>query len=327
MATFYIDTDSFETALSAYSDPGLTTKASDGYYSDGVIYRQQVSGVLYPPVSCPSCPVSCGTLVSVSTGDIGVYEISFDAGSGTGVVEVSFDPNSVTKGIRVEFDSVLYVTAITPDGPGGEGNKVFVGNSANDCGVEGSSFVLNVFKYANGAFVDTQEPRDVTAFPRNMHLSASDPGPVKILVPKPSSSPSEVKITVYVPCLDDTDFDIKVECPVSMTGFDADPSPQSNDGAACALGGSYGDTFYNFPIAGVAGVPSVGDIIYLDANGETLAGEGYYNFSLSGNSSAMYVNSLGEVETITACASTVFVSSSTEGEGIQSTIVSVTSIP
>jgi len=57
--TYYLDTPSLGTATVIYSDAALTTIADDGFYSDGIISRQQVGGVLLPQQTCPSCdPVS-----------------------------------------------------------------------------------------------------------------------------------------------------------------------------------------------------------------------------------------------------------------------------
>jgi hypothetical protein len=49
---YYIKTDSFQTATSLYLDANLTTKASDGFYSLGGIWRQQVGGVLSAISTC-----------------------------------------------------------------------------------------------------------------------------------------------------------------------------------------------------------------------------------------------------------------------------------
>ena len=58
-ATFYLDAPSLGSATVIYSDINLTIIAPDGFYSDGVIVRQQVSGVLLPQAICDSCtPVS-----------------------------------------------------------------------------------------------------------------------------------------------------------------------------------------------------------------------------------------------------------------------------
>jgi hypothetical protein len=53
--TFYLDTPSLSTATAIYSNPSMTALAPDGFYSDGTIVRQQSSGVLLPPSSCPNC--------------------------------------------------------------------------------------------------------------------------------------------------------------------------------------------------------------------------------------------------------------------------------
>ena len=54
-ATFYLDAPSLGSATIVYSNPTLTAVASDGFYSDGTIVREQDGGVLLPQASCPSC--------------------------------------------------------------------------------------------------------------------------------------------------------------------------------------------------------------------------------------------------------------------------------
>lgn len=52
---YYLDAPSFSAATKVYTDAALTTVAPDGYYSDQSISREQVSGVLLPQITCPSC--------------------------------------------------------------------------------------------------------------------------------------------------------------------------------------------------------------------------------------------------------------------------------
>ena len=54
VGTFYFDTNSFASATTIYDDAALTTVAQNGWYSDGTIVRQQISGVLYAAQSCSS---------------------------------------------------------------------------------------------------------------------------------------------------------------------------------------------------------------------------------------------------------------------------------
>lgn len=53
--TYYLDAPSFGSATAIYSDASLTTLAPNGFYSDGIISREQASGTLLPQVTCPSC--------------------------------------------------------------------------------------------------------------------------------------------------------------------------------------------------------------------------------------------------------------------------------
>jgi hypothetical protein len=53
---YYIDSSSFNTAVSVYTNQELTNKAPDGYYSIGGLYRKQVFGKLEGLLSCTSTP-------------------------------------------------------------------------------------------------------------------------------------------------------------------------------------------------------------------------------------------------------------------------------
>lgn len=311
MATFYTDNTDFTLASAVWSDSGLTTKASDGFYANGGIVREQSSGSLLPASDCAACPVACNTLVSVSTGQVGVYEISFTASAGTGVMAVLLDPNLAPKGIQAVYDNTIYTTVIA-DGVSVSGNsRTFVGKLSENCGLP-TSYNLPKYKYGASSFIDTGETVSFGVQQNALNLSDAAPANTYMLIPKTAAAPTEVKLTIYVTCPDDTDFDIEVECPLAMTGFSIDEASQNSDGEACALGASYGSTYYNYPLAGSVGTPAVGDVIFTDANGVTLAGAGYYNASVGGADSSILINSDGIVESITGCANSVFVTSDDE---------------
>ncbi|WP_296683605.1 hypothetical protein [Flavobacterium sp.] len=63
-STFYINSNSFITATSVYTDVTLSNKATDGYYSFGGIYRQQLFGKLLEPFNCDGSPISVDCVVS-----------------------------------------------------------------------------------------------------------------------------------------------------------------------------------------------------------------------------------------------------------------------
>lgn len=81
-STYYIDTPDFSTATAAWTDIALTTKAPDGYYSFGGNYRQQLSGVLLPIVSCSATPSGC-TSYTVNTTSSSGQSYSYTACDGT----------------------------------------------------------------------------------------------------------------------------------------------------------------------------------------------------------------------------------------------------
>jgi len=53
--TFYFDTASFSNATALYTDADLTTLAADGFYSDEIIVREQISGILQAATTCSGC--------------------------------------------------------------------------------------------------------------------------------------------------------------------------------------------------------------------------------------------------------------------------------
>ena len=51
----FLDGTDLNNSTAVYDEASLTTKASDGYYSNGTIVREQVNGLLLPAASCPAC--------------------------------------------------------------------------------------------------------------------------------------------------------------------------------------------------------------------------------------------------------------------------------
>jgi len=57
-STYYINAPSLGSATAIFTNAALTTLAPNGFYSDGVISRQQVSGVLLPQQDCTALPTA-----------------------------------------------------------------------------------------------------------------------------------------------------------------------------------------------------------------------------------------------------------------------------
>ena len=139
--TFYLDAPSLSTATVVYSNAALTTVAANGYYSDGSISRQQLAGVLLPPVICPACSVPCGGTISAN-GAQGIYYLSTNLGSPTGAVVIRFNPQSVPDGILAVYDGDIYNGVSSPTFgwlQGSAGLPTYIGATSGDCGIVAGS--------------------------------------------------------------------------------------------------------------------------------------------------------------------------------------------
>lgn len=80
-STYYLNAPSLGSATAVFSNSTLTTLAADGFYSDGVISRQQVSGVLLPQQVCTAIPEDIANLHwsftegAIFTGTIGQMDL------------------------------------------------------------------------------------------------------------------------------------------------------------------------------------------------------------------------------------------------------------
>jgi hypothetical protein len=57
-SSYYLNAPSLGSATAVFTDDALTECAPDGFYSNGVIVREQVDCTLLPQQECPSCEVS-----------------------------------------------------------------------------------------------------------------------------------------------------------------------------------------------------------------------------------------------------------------------------
>ncbi len=156
--TYYLDAPSLSAASVIYDDANLTTVAADGFYSDGVISREQSSGALLPQVSCPSCNneflagfggsaedacdfIASGTITGNDPTfcDCTTFTGAIFSAAATGTYYVSFGGYSlevsVTNGNPVATVTGVCVTCTPSYSIGGCGvSNVSVGASCSDAG-------------------------------------------------------------------------------------------------------------------------------------------------------------------------------------------------
>ena len=156
--TFFLNGPTLSAATTVFLDSGMTTCAPDGYYSDGAVARQQVGCVLLPAEACPTCGNTCEDSIVDLTSFEGVYYTSFFAGETTGdtgaiIVTMLLD-NSVS-GIKATYNGNDYNALSSPIYgylAGTAGLYTYIGGTSYDCGIDGSTYILDEYTYISPAY-------------------------------------------------------------------------------------------------------------------------------------------------------------------------------
>lgn len=293
-STYYLNAPSLGSATSVFTNADLTVLAADGFYSDGVIVREQISGLLVAQQTCPACATPCGGSISAS-GQQGIYYLNIDLGTDIGAVVVTFNPASVPDGISALFDSVVYNGVSSPSYgwlQGTAGLPTYVGATASDCGIVANSpYTLDEFQYDGSTFINLGTTTSVSVVAGQMQLTAAGPGNCKMVIPKTAASPSVVDMTFIGPCLG-TVFSIGVACPAPLTSF---ASSTVNVDSATACSDTIDQTYYVAHVNGAAGTLGLYDLVFSDANGEFKLGAGFYQTTAAGANEWYQVDANGVI--------------------------------
>lgn len=304
--TFYLDASSLSSATVVYSNEALTVVAADGFYSNGLIVRQQLSGTLLPAVVCTECATPCGTTINADGGQ-GIYLLNLETGttvSNVGAVIVRFNPYSVPDGIVAVLGSNVYNKLTSPvDGfhqSSNVGALTFVGQTSDDCGISGTTYpALTEFVYNGTAFVSTGGTQSITVAAGDVSLSSSAPSNTMMVIPKLTPLPSIINFEVVGPC-SGTEWQMSVACPVLLTGFSSSVAAETSD-AACEL--SETTIYYNASLANTPGTVGLYDFVFADAFGNTPLAAGFYYAagSISGGNEWFEIDENGVVISIGIC--------------------------
>jgi hypothetical protein len=293
--TYYINSNSFLTATSIYTDAALTTFAPDGFYKDCGVVRQLVSGVLSEPIACPTCAAACDANYAMP--NQGVYTTTVDLGPVTGVSSVLFNPGAYPAAIYVTYNGTTYSAAVQSNGTTLDGP--YFGDSANDCGlVTNSPHLFNAYTYSafEGAYEQAGTSQvNITA--DQLSLTSGDPGTLYIVFAYNDSSVTQATITVVNACKDSSSS-FSILCGDRMASFD---STTNNGDPASACAAPLTSRYYLSPRDGVSIAPSTGDKVYLDAGGRIPLEDGFYGANIGGVKKSFEVVT-GAVQTIAACA-------------------------
>ena len=304
--TYYLNAPSLASSTSVFSNADLSTFAADGFYSDGVISREQVSGILLPQQTCSACATPCGTTINAS-GTQGIYLLDLETGSTSGdvgAVIVRFDPYGVPDDIRGTLGTEVYNKLVSSvDGlhqSTNAGSLTFIGQTGADCGISGTTYpALLVYSYDGTAFVATGGTQSVTVASGDVSLGAIAPGNTLMVIPKLTATPSIINFEVIGPC-SGTAWTMSVDCPVLLTGFGSSVSALTEE-AVCEL--TETTTYYNASLAGTSGTVGLYDLVFADAYGLTELPVGFYLAagSITGGNDWFQVDTNGVVIAIGMC--------------------------
>tara|TARA_R100000935_G_scaffold14394_1_gene28885 strand:+ start:1487 stop:2776 length:1290 start_codon:yes stop_codon:yes gene_type:complete len=305
LGTFCFDGEDFSQASGLYTDNTLSTPAADGFYAQGLIVRQQLSGVLLNAQNCGACLVECGSGVSENiNAQNGLFDANINVANSTGAVILRFYMGSgLPDGVIAQFNSVNYnrLTAknnhngvillngasvqVDYAGINNQGTNLptYVGNqfsallsnspysSAASCPTASGSPAN--FSLISGTYVDQGTTTAVTVTSDSIGFSSdssSITSPVfSMVVPKTVATPTVLNLKIFAPICN-TAFVWEIDCPISLSSFSA--SGSANDFSCSAATTTY---YFLQNATGTTApftvdtntIPEIGNFVFSDANG------------------------------------------------------------
>lgn len=283
--SYYLNGPSLSSATTVFLDSDLTICAPDGYYSDGVITREQVGcSLIKAIVPCPACGVPCSGVIhntGASGTGYGFYNVDINMGSapntiGAIVIEIN-SPTGYPIGIFATIDGVGY-NALSSEFYGylaGPTNfPTFIGDTALNCGLPGTTAALTEYDWDGYSFVPTGLTPTVTVAAGQVQLTATDPGVCVMVIPRTSTTSTNLNVFIYTPC-PTSEFNILVSCPVELPSFTGSFGVGSiTPSTFCFLPLSY--TYYVAPVNGDGITLGLYDWVFSDPNGQFVLPDGYY---------------------------------------------------
>lgn len=291
---YFLDGTSLSNSTSVFLDSEQTSCAPDGFYSDGNVIRELVNCVLLPAIPCSNypCVPPCGNTIPFSTASNGVFILDIDVGNTIGAVIIEFSSGNAPDGIIAEWNGNYYNELTRPNGgycAAPPGLPTYVGNALNQgClpnGLIGNSPYIGVpIKEWNGtSFVNTTPPssQTVTVLASQVFLTSGEPSPPPskciMVIPKTSATPSNVKATVFAPCIG-TAWIIGIKCAANLNSFVASAKQTSIGPNYCDL--PTNNTYYSAATtSGLYPYLSLHDWVFTDAIGQNKLPDGFYKTS------------------------------------------------
>ncbi len=273
---FFLDAPTLALSSRVFLDSGMTVCAPDGYYSDGITTRMQTGCNLLPAEKCPSCGECQGQITDLQSNE-GVYYVSFETGTDTGAVIVILYADSSVGGIKATHEGNDFNELSTQQyglKAGTAGLFTYIGGTAYDCGIDGSMYLLDEYEYVDPSYNPLGTTTNITVTTGEVNLTVGDPGDCIMVIPKTTTSPSTVDITIVGPC-PGTILYLGVSCPIKLPAFNASFKVTSIiPELFCGLPMTY--TYYSAPVNGDGITLGLYDWVFSDNLGVTKLVDGYY---------------------------------------------------
>jgi len=306
LGNYFIDGPTLSTATAVFDDIDLTICAADGFYSDGIVCRQQIGCALTIAVPCPDCIIPCDATINASGGQ-GVYELTFATGANLGAMIIYFDPIGVPDGVRAIFDGVTY-NEVTGDNFGyaaaaNANNLTVIGTASSDCSpgigvtLDGGGYSgLDQYRYnaSTSSFDLIGSSGVATGTSADVVLTASAPGVVTMVIPRVNQNASTCQIDIVGYC--GTSWNLAINCPAAL------PSVPVNLLADDCSATTFPTFFYHAPNQGnTPGEPSVNEFVFSDSSGLNKLAAGSYVMNPPSGKAVFTVDANGVITNITIC--------------------------
>jgi len=315
LATFYFDGTSFAQATSVYTDAALTTLAADGYYSNEVLVRQQLNGILLTATTCTTCSTPCGSGVSANLTGEGVASLDVNVANSIGAIIVYGTYGSaLPDGQLATFNSQTYNRLTCHNNHNGKtlqeqsgtivdyaglnnqgtGLPTWVGSQSTDPTGNQTNIPNYVYNYTSNNFTNIGTTQNYSVASTQVGTTSNNPGATvfTMVVPKTDALVTNFNVTVFGNNYggSNTVWNLRVNCPVSLPSFQgSNLTTNSTPPTSCQTL----STAYYFAVnCATLGtpetntVPVLGNFVFEDQNGSTYVND---------NSTIQYMTISGSV--------------------------------
>lgn len=293
--TKYFNAPTFSEATTVYDDALLSAVSVDGYYSDGVVTRYQLTGVLGINATCPTCVTyPCTSGVTIPTVVPARYDLKTTFGSAIGAIKLTVSNVGLFPiGIQLMKDNIQYDVKFSSTDTAFEAlgqinapvtfNLSFFssGATAPCSSYNFSSLSLPTYMYDETDWVTDNVLSTVSLSNKRSATTEETLNTLILYVPKTSATDFTLRTIAVAPCGGAGQAaPISIGCPLALPAFDIS-SPQPNANAAC-VAGIASQLYVGYVSGATVGGDvriSVNDFIFEDANGNIKATNAWYGIN------------------------------------------------